>query len=65
MNANYLNYKAMQKLFSEYGVHSEDELQKKLSDDCLTIPCVVCRREVSIDKIHFYNGDPFCPVHSK
>jgi hypothetical protein len=47
-------------LFAEFGVKTEQELADKLSEESQFLVCGCCGKEVSIDKIKFVDGDPYC-----
>jgi hypothetical protein len=47
-------------LYAEFGVSSEDELFSVMVKESLTIPCINCHREFTIDKLSFLTGDPLC-----
>lgn len=53
---------SIKQLLKDFDVDSEDELHKKLSQESITIPCIVCGKEKSIDEIIFKNGDPYCTI---
>lgn len=48
-------------LCSEFGVKNETELYNKLVRESETIPCIICRKEITIGKIQFIDGNPYCP----
>jgi hypothetical protein len=48
----------MQRLLRDFGVHNENELQKKLDRESKTIPCSICGKEISSGD--FIDGDPIC-----
>jgi CCR4-NOT transcriptional regulation complex NOT5 subunit len=49
-----------QELFVEFGVSSEDQLEKLLYQDAMKIPCIYCKREFEADKLFYPNDDPVC-----
>jgi cytochrome c len=51
------NYK---ELLREFDVKTEQELQNKLGEESLTLPCMNCHKEVGIDNIRFIDGNPYC-----
>jgi hypothetical protein len=57
------NRTKMQELFSEFGVHSENELNDKLICESFTIPCIICKKEFLYDELVFIEGDPYCKFH--
>lgn len=52
--------KKYNQLLREFHVKNEQQLLEKLEQDSLTLPCQFCRREVSINEIHFFDSDPVC-----
>jgi hypothetical protein len=47
-------------LYAEFGVTTEEGLLEKLVQESETLPCVVCHREFTIDKLSFLTDDPVC-----
>lgn len=54
------NHFQINKILKEFGAKNEEELLKKLDKEAKIIPCLICGKEMPIEKIHFYNGDPYC-----
>jgi late competence protein required for DNA uptake (superfamily II DNA/RNA helicase) len=50
----------LQELLHDFHVQSEDELYKKLVVEPMTIPCMICGREKTIDELCFIDSDPYC-----
>ena len=48
------------KMLKDFGVKNEEELMEKLEKDSLTLPCLICEKEISINLIHFLDGEPIC-----
>ena len=48
------------KLLKDFNVENEEQLLEKLEQNSLTLPCLVCGKELSINLIHFLDGDPIC-----
>jgi hypothetical protein len=48
-------------MLEDFNVQSEEELEKKLVEDSLTLPCQCCGKEISISIVQFRNDDPICP----
>lgn len=51
---------SIKKLLRDFDVIDEDELYTKLIEDSNTIPCIICGKEIPIEKIKFVNDDPYC-----
>ena len=47
-------------LFEEFDVGSEEELYELLVKDSLTIPCIICHRELTAEQINTIGDDPYC-----
>lgn len=50
-------------MLKEFNAKNEEDLLRKLNNDCQTLPCIVCGKEIPIDKVHFQDGDPYCKNH--
>ena len=50
----------LKRLLRDFEVTTEDELQQKLYNESLTIPCAICKREFEFDKLSFATGDGIC-----
>lgn len=50
----------VQDILREYGVDTEEQLLQKLMIESLTLPCIYCHKEFSIDKLVFLGDDPVC-----
>lgn len=50
------NPKKCKELLNEFGVKSEEELQKKLFEEALIFKCSVCGKEYDVEKVRF-KGD--------
>jgi hypothetical protein len=55
MNKNTVN-----KLLKDFGVETEEQLQKKLAEEAKVVPCIHCGKEFPIDELYFIDGDPYC-----
>ena len=47
-------------MLKDFDVENEDELYTKLTENSDTIPCIICSKEIPIEKIKFINDDPYC-----
>lgn len=55
------NYKQITKsLFSEFQVKTEDELRDKLVVESLTVPCIICGKELFSKQVIYFEDDPYC-----
>jgi hypothetical protein len=52
-------------VFGEFSVTNDDDLLIKMAKDAETIPCIICWKEMPIEKIFFLEGDPYCFSHYK
>jgi len=50
----------IKKLLEEFEVNDEEELEKKLNNDYLQLPCIICKKEYLFDTLIFLDGDPYC-----
>jgi len=58
---NYMSDKiSIKKMLEDFDVSNEDELYEKLTANSDTIPCIICGKEIPIEKIKFVNDDPYC-----
>ena len=53
-------------VLDEFDVETEEELELKLIEESLTIPCIECNgKEFDINDLHWVHGDPYCGNHFK
>jgi hypothetical protein len=50
----------LKELLEDFNVKTEDELYKKLAVEPMTIPCMICGKEKTIDELRFFDSDPYC-----
>jgi len=47
-------------LLRYFKVSNEQELYEKIMKESGTIPCLLCKRELPVEDLIFFDGDPFC-----
>ena len=48
------------KVLREFHVRTEDQLQRLLTKESKTIPCIYCGKEFPISQLDLSSGDPVC-----
>ena len=55
----------IKKILDDFEVSTENELYETLIRDSNTIPCIICGKELSFDRVCFVDGDPYCKKHAR
>ena len=55
-----MGWRSVKHLLADFGAKNEEDLANKLNQDCMTIPCSFCKKEIPLEKAIWIDCDPYC-----